>query len=182
MSALRAERVRGGDRDQHEAGLRDRRVGEQALDVPLRERGDVADRERGDRDPGDRPRPELLVARERRHEHPVGDDERHHLRRRAHERGHRRRRALVDVGRPHVERRRRGLEREPGDDHRQPEHEQRVVRVPGGGDRVEAELAGRAVDERRAEEQHRRADAPMIRYLSPASSEPTRSMSIAHRT
>ena len=43
----RAELVGGGDRDQHEARVRDRRVGEQPLHVPLRERGDVADRERG---------------------------------------------------------------------------------------------------------------------------------------
>jgi hypothetical protein len=44
-----------------------------------------------------------------------------------HERRDRRRRALVDVGRPLVERRHRRLEREPGDDQRERGHEQRVV-------------------------------------------------------
>ena len=53
-------------------------------------------------------------------EDPQRQDERSHLRRGGHERGHRGRRALVDVRRPHVERRRRGLEPEAGDQHRQP--------------------------------------------------------------
>src|SRR6185369_13565106 len=38
-----AECVGRGDRDQHEAGVRDRGVREQPLDVPLHECGDVAD-------------------------------------------------------------------------------------------------------------------------------------------
>ena len=41
------------------------------------------------------------------------------------------------------------------------------MRVPGGGDLVEAQLAGRAVDERRAEEQRRRADRADHEVLEP---------------
>ena len=51
------------------------------------------------------------------------------------------------------------LERQTGQDQRQPDHEQRVVRLAGRGDLVEAEPAGRAVHERRPEEQDRRAEA-----------------------
>ena len=88
-------------------------------------------------------------------------DERGRLRRRRHERRHRRRRALVDVGRPHVERRRRGLEAEPGDDHREPGRRAasrpQALRGDGVRDPAEAELARRAVDERRAEQEARRS-------------------------
>ncbi len=83
-------------------------------------------------------------------------------------RGHRGRRALVDVGRPHVERRRRDLEREPDEDHREPADEEELVRLARGrGDLDEAELAGGAVDEGRAEEQDRRAEAPHDQVLEP---------------
>ena len=81
------------------------------------------------------------------------------LRRGRHERGHRGRRALVDVGRPHVERRRGDLEAEAGEDHRHAGDEERVVGAGRLLDRGEAELAGRAVDERAAEEQDPRAEA-----------------------
>ena len=140
-------------------GVRDGRVGEDPLDVPLHERRDVAPGERDARDHRDRVAPEVLVLRERDRQHAVGDDERGDLRRRRHERGHRRRRALVDVRRPHVERRRRRLEREPDDDHREPDDEHRGVRRARSAPILSNdELAGRAVDERRAEEQRRRAD------------------------
>ena len=48
--------------------------------------------------------------------------------------------ALVHVRRPHVERRGRDLECEPGEDHREPGEEERVARRVGGGDRGEAQL------------------------------------------
>ena len=63
--------------------------------------------------------------------------------------------------------RRRGLEREPGDDHRHPGDEQRVVRARRVPDRVEAELAGGAVGERGAEQQDRRAEAADDQVLEP---------------
>ena len=128
----------------------------------------------GERDADDAPRARSSRGRScsgnavtrRRH----GHDERGDLRRRGHERGHGRGRALVDVGRPHVERRRRGLEREPDDDHREPgdEQERASASSRGGGDVREAELAGRAVDERAAEEQRPPSRTlPTIRYSEP---------------
>ena len=63
--------------------------------------------------------------------------------------------------------RRRGLEGEPGDDHREPQHEQRVVGVAGERDVVEGELPGRAVDERGAEQERRRADRADHEVLEP---------------
>src|SRR3712207_7972859 len=51
--------------------------------------------------------------------------------------------AVVDVRGPHVERRRRGLEPEPGDDHREAREHQPVVleprRLDRAGDRAELE-------------------------------------------
>src|SRR5437763_6323021 len=77
-----AERGARCEADQQEAGLRDRRVRQHPLDVPLHERREVADRERRDGDTGERPRPEMLLARERRPQHPEGEEERSDLRRR----------------------------------------------------------------------------------------------------
>ena len=88
--------------------------------------------------------------------------ERGGLRGRGHERGDRRRRALVDVGRPHVERRGRDLEAEPDQEQRETDEQHAVVeqhdlreelRDPG-----EVRRAGRAVDERDAVEEHRRRE------------------------
>ena len=162
-----AELVRGRDRDQHEARMGDGRVGEQPFHVALHERGEIADRERRTGEHGDRDPPLVLLAGERRRQHAQRDDERRCLRRRRHERGHRGRRALVDVRRPHVERRRRGLEAEAGDDHREPGEQEGVARRLGGADRGEAELPGRAVDERGAEEQHRRPERADDQVLEP---------------
>ena len=59
--------------------------------------------------------------------------------------------------------RRRRLEAEPDDDHRQTRDEERVAGqvlvADRRGDAIERELAGRAVHERRAEQQHRRAES-----------------------
>ena len=108
------------------------------------------------------------LRRERRHEQPVGDDERRDLRRRRHERGHRRRRALVGVGRPHVERRRRGLEREA---RRSPSRGRARaasrVRGPAAAILSKPSWPVDAVDERRAEEQRRRADRADDQVLEP---------------
>src|SRR6185437_9635634 len=67
-------------------------------------------------------------------------------------------RSLVGVGRPHVERRRRRLEAQARDDHRQPHHRHRLVLVAVRADLVERELTCLAVDERGAEQQRRRPD------------------------
>src|SRR6185503_1571519 len=156
-----AERGSDGDGHEEEACVRDARVREHPLDVGLDERAEVPTGERDADDDRERDRPEVLLVREGGHEQPHRQDERRDLRRRGHERGHRRRRALVDVWRPHVERRRRGLESEPDDDHREARDEEELVRVSrSGGDVLEADDACGAVDERTPEEKDRRAEAP----------------------
>ena len=60
---LPAGRVVRGDRDQHEACVRDRRVGEESLHVSLDQRGEVPDRERDARDERDRDRPQVALVR-----------------------------------------------------------------------------------------------------------------------
>jgi len=53
-----------------------------------------------------------------------------------------------------VERSRRGLEAEPGDDHRETEEQESVVLPSGRGDAREVDRTGRAVDESAAEQQY----------------------------
>ena len=159
------------DRGQQEAGVADGGVGEHPLDVRLAQRAQVPDRERGDHDPGQADLPDVGLARERGHEHPQREHERHHLGRRRHEGGHRRRRALVGVRRPHVERRGVGLEAQADDHHREPHQHEHVVRVAlgeAGPDAVELELAARAVGERGAVEQEGGADRSDDQVLEPA--------------
>ena len=143
--------------------MRDRRVGQHPLDVPLDERGEVADRERDAGDDRDGDRPQLVLGRERGHEHTHHQHDGDRLRGCRHERRHRGRGALVDVGCPLMERCRRRLEAQPGQEHREPGEQHRIVRQALRARRLrdlsEAELAGGAEDERRAEQQHGRAEA-----------------------
>src|SRR3546814_9429505 len=70
----------GGETDQHEADIVDRRISEQALDVLLPDRADSAENDRGERQEDD----DLLPRRERR---TLGA---HRLDQDAHEQRHRR--------------------------------------------------------------------------------------------
>ena len=72
-----------------------------------------------------------------------------------HERGHDRGRALVDVGRPGLERDQRHLEAEADQQERHAEQHERLERPAGDrvGDHVEPRAAGGAVEERHAVEQ-----------------------------
>ena len=70
------------------------------------------------------------------------------------ERGHRRRRALVDVGRPHVERHRRDLEAETGEQENQAEYQSDAALRRRLGDPGKRHVAGEAVDQRAAVQQH----------------------------
>ena len=85
--------------------------------------------------------------------------ERRGLHARGHEAGDRRRRAFVGVGRPHVERHRRHLEREPDEQQaeRQQLHRRGRQRLRGNqaADPVELRAAGHAVRERDAVEEER---------------------------
>ena len=75
--------------------------------------------------------------------------------------GDRRRRAFVDVGRPHMERHRRDLEGEADGDQHDADDEADRDRAAIGEimrQRVEAGRPGKAVDHRRAIEQHARGE------------------------
>ena len=86
-----------------------------------------ADEQRQHREPEDRGPPVDLVEVERADEDAQQRRERGRLGRRRHERGDRRGRALVDVGRPHVERRGRDLEAEADEQQREPDEQHAVV-------------------------------------------------------
>ena len=88
--------------------------------------------------------------------HPREHRQRRDFRRGGKERGHRRRRALIDVGRPHMERHRRDLEAEPGEQEHQAEHEADAAGLRGGRDAGKADGAGEAIDQRGAVQQHAR--------------------------
>ncbi len=163
-----AERVAGRHRHQQEAGVRDARVGEQALDVALDERAEVAPGERHRGDDAERDRPELRLAREGDRQEAKREHERRHLRRRGHEARHGRGGALVDVGRPLVERCGGDLERQSDEEQREAGDEQEPVGVAAGcADRLEADLAGRSEDERASEEEDGRAEASDDEVLEP---------------
>ena len=83
---------------------------------------------------------------------------RRHLGRRREEGGDRRRRALVDVRRPHVERHGRDLEGEAGDHEDEAEDQAERRSAPESAAAIcgEADVAGEAVDQRGAVEQHAR--------------------------
>ena len=75
--------------------------------------------------------------------------------RRGEEGRHRRRRALIDVGRPHVERHRRDLEGDAGGDEDEAEDDAEAgVALQRRRDGGEGDGAGEAVDQRRAVKQH----------------------------
>ena len=112
--------------------MRDRRVRQHPLHVGLGEPEDRADRHRDDRDHPDHRPPVPPGGGEGDVEHPQDRAERRHLRAGRHQRGHRRRRALVDVRRPGVERRRAGLEQQPDQQQREAEEEQQVVLLAAG--------------------------------------------------
>ena len=127
----------GDHADQQVAGVRDRRVGEHALDVLLPERGQVAERH-GQRPPaptGSTAQPVTsktssgLPNARAQQAHDARRSRRLHAR--GHEAGHRRGRALVGVGRPHVERHRRDLEGQRDQDEVVAHEEQRRVAACG---------------------------------------------------
>ena len=102
------------------------------------------------------------------HEHGDAGD----LGRGGEEGGDRRRRALIDVGRPHMERHRRDLEAEAGEQENEPEHQAQMsgTRAALGrrlGDAGKAHRAGEAVDQRRAVKQHARGQGAQDEIFEP---------------
>ena len=98
--------------DQQVAGVRDARVGEHPLQVRLRDADDGPEDHRRGRERPEHRRPVAAQRLERRQEHADERRERGGLDAGRHEAGHDGRRALVGVGRPHVERHGRHLEGE----------------------------------------------------------------------
>ncbi len=156
----RRQRVAGDHRgrqpQQHEADLGDRRVRQHALDVALRDRHQVAQQQRADRQHDEHLLPVLGQAVERLVQHADRHAEGGQLGRAGNQQRDRRRRAVVDVGHPHVERHRAELEGQAGDDEDHADDQHALVDL-AGLDRVEHHVvlqrAGRAVHHRQAVEQ-----------------------------
>ncbi|GCC45278.1 hypothetical protein chiPu_0029552, partial [Chiloscyllium punctatum] len=146
----------GGKPDQRKAHMADRRIGHQALDVGLADRGERAQRHRGDRHEHQDLLPLADDARECGQRRTGEHRERGDLRSGREECRHRRRRSLIDVGRPHVERHRRDLEAEPGEQEHQAEHDADAAGGGGGRDAGERDRAGETVDQRSTVQQHAR--------------------------
>ena len=161
---------RGGlQAEQDEAGVVDRRVGQHPLDVPLDHGQPGADQQGDDGQHVDDRLPVGPQHPERGDEDPQQGGEAAHLGHRGHEPGHRRRRALVDVGRPHVERHGGHLEGEadqqqghPGQQHPVGGHHVVGQEV---GDLGEVGGAGGAVDEGDAVDEDGRGEAAQDEVL-----------------
>ncbi len=117
---------RGLQPQQHETGVVDRRVRQHALDVALDDGQPGPEQEGDDGDGVDDRLPVGVQRAEGRDEHPQQRGEPADLGHRGHEARDRRGRALVDVGRPHVERDGRHLEGEA--DQQQPQAGQAAAR------------------------------------------------------
>ncbi len=184
--------------DQDVAGMRDRRVGQHPLEVPLRQRGEVAVGHRHGRDHGDDPQPARAHDTGRR-VRPGPQRVQEHLHQR-HEAGElraggdpgrdRRRGAFVGVGRPLVERHRRHLEPE-ADQHQQDRRRPRDIAGEARfddvymigdrprrdaaqhlADRLEVGRPRQAVEHAQPEEEQRRGDRAVDEVLQPALGRP----------
>ncbi|EEF93407.1 hypothetical protein CATMIT_01964, partial [Catenibacterium mitsuokai DSM 15897] len=154
-----ALRAAAGHADEQEADVRDGRIREQALEVGLQQRAEVADRQRQHRQAGQQQAPVVVQAVGADFQQAVGHAERGQLGRGADEQRDRGRRALVDVRQPHMERRGAELEGDAGDHEHHAGDQQHRARADRGGDRdlVEHQAAGGAVDQRQAVQQQARS-------------------------
>ena len=154
------------------ARLPDARPGEQPLERALGDRADVADHDRHRGERGQRRSPVGLGLAERVAEQAQEDRERGGLGGDRHEGRDRGGGALVDVGRPLVERRHRGLERETGGGEGDAGEQQRIGHGElAGADRsrdgVELHRPRGPVDEREAVQERRRPDRADHEVLEP---------------
>src|SRR6185437_2594483 len=150
----------GGEGNAQVSGVRDGRIGQQALDVALAQCTEVAEGHGDDRQP---PQDRYPVAAQER-EGSEGDAQQNGegsgFGAGGHERDDGGGRAFVDIGRPDVERRSGNLEGEADDDHCHADVEQRLrlTVVDGGGDVGDARAAGGAVDQRDSVEEEGRGE------------------------
>ena len=158
--AARALRRPGGEPDQHVADVADGRVGHQPLDVGLADGREGPEAHGGDGERAHHLLPLRADAAEGTERDAHQQRDRGGLGRGREESRDRRRRALVDVGRPHVEGHRRDLEGDADEQEHEAEDQADVLRRPRRlghrGDRGKARRAGEAVDEGGAVEQHAR--------------------------
>ena len=138
--------------DQRETHVADRGIGHQPLDAGLPDRRERAQRHRGDRDEGDDLPPFAGRRPERPSKSPAPAPPSPPSSAPWQEGRHRRRRALIDVGRPHVERHRRDLEGQTGQHEDQAEHHAERRRP--------FSAAAMPVEGDRARKSHRSAIAP----------------------
>ena len=154
-----ARRAARRHRHQDVAGVRDARVGQHALEVVLEQRGHVAHRHGQHRHAPTAPATQSAgTSPSARRPTRSSAAKAGGLRPRRHEGGHRRGRALVGVGRPHVERHRRDLEERgrPAAAARRPAaaaFARSGEPVRKAADARQVRGAGRAVDQRDAVEQ-----------------------------
>ena len=149
--------------DEDVARMRDRRIGQHALDARLSERGKVAVDHRRNREQDDDGRPARIEAHahrvaERADQDAKQDSHRSRFHRHRHERGNRRGGALVRIGDPHVERHRADFERQADDQHDQSQYGEYRVGVPCGDDFPDAGeigVGGRPVEQGASKEQNR---------------------------
>ncbi len=143
----------GGEADQHVAGVGDRGVGQEALDVALGDGDHVAEGHRQEGEDGNEILPVVAQGAKALDQNPDRGGEGGRLRHDRHEGGHGGRGAVVGVRRPEVERDRRHLEAEADDQEEEAEEEGGIEELFAGnggleavGDLVEVGRPGRAVD------------------------------------
>ena len=148
----------GGEPDQHVADVGHARVGQQPLDVLLRDRHQVAADDGDGGEAGGHGHPEEHAIAHALEIEPEDHHEAGRLGRHREPRHEGRAGGLVGVGHPHVERERGDLEAQPAQRQQHPEQHHRVPRRHGGRDPAHVGGAGDPVDERQAVGQHGRGD------------------------
>ena len=157
------------ERDRDVAHVRDAGVGEQPLDVALRERHDVAERHREDRDAPRFPsarRPGQSSLKDGGQD-AVEDDEARALGSDGEVGDGGRRHSLVDVRRPGVERRERHLEAEPGEQQEERERHDRIGSEADLRQRRDPHAPALSEEEGDAVQRERRAEGARQEVLQP---------------
>ena len=155
------ERVAAEDRerDRDVPHVGDSRIGEQAFDVALGQRDHVAEAHRQDGERGDRGAESIRHSGlEHGRQDPVEDDQARALGRDRQVGDGGRRHALVDVGRPRVERRERHLESETDQQKQEPERHERIRSQVGAREGGDPDAARLSEEERDPVERERRSE------------------------
>ena len=139
--------------------MRDRRVGQHALDVGLCDGGEVTNGHRQHGKDQQHVLPVLRGNQQPADQHTYDDGESSQFRRAGDDQRHRRRGAVINVGNPHVEGHDTEFESETGDQEDHTKNQHGHVSLTGEqalGNARNEQGAGRAIDHRHAIEQHAR--------------------------